>query len=129
MLTVLIQSKFVEMVAHLQMEIKEHVHKIVDQKYSDILVKCSDKKNKYEPFIIKLGIFIRILMFIGFTIEFSHQRTVLADIGPWDVKDTAMNQFSNFLFYGYLFIVGIYYIITMSINKFKGFFYYLFNFL
>jgi hypothetical protein len=82
-----------------------------------------DKKNKYESFMIKLGIFIRILMFIGFTIEFSHQRTTLVDVNQWNVKEKAMDQFSNFLFYGYLFIVGIYYIITMSINKFKGFFY------
>jgi hypothetical protein len=81
------------------------------------------KKNKYESLMVKLGIFIRILMFIGFTIEFSHQRTALADVDLLGVKDKAMNQFSNYLFYGYLFIVGIYYIVTIGINKFKGFFY------
>lgn len=81
------------------------------------------KENKYEGMVLRLGVLIRVLMLIGFTIEFLHQRGALAGGDILDNKDKAITQFSNYLFYGYLFIVGIYYLITIKFNKFKGYFY------
>jgi hypothetical protein len=94
-----------------------------------ILMSCAyiyfviSNNNKYEMLMLRLGIGIRVLMLIGFTIEFLHQRAALSGADILDVKDKAMTQFSNYLFYGYLFIIGIYYIVTINLNKFKGFFY------
>lgn len=80
------------------------------------------KKNNYENIIVKIGILVRILMIIGFTIEFSHQKAICGDSIRIGLKYNSVEQFSNFLFYGYIFVIGIYDIFTIGINKFRGFF-------
>lgn len=80
------------------------------------------KKNNYENIIVKLGILVRILMIIGFTIEFSHQKAIYQGDPIMDGKFRAMDQFSNYLFYGYIFVIGLYDIFTIGLNKFRGFF-------
>lgn len=80
------------------------------------------KKVKYESLIVKVGILVRILMIIGFTIEFSYQRSANKGINLLYGKEGAMEQFSNYLFYGYMVVIGIYDILTIGINKFRGFF-------
>ena len=80
------------------------------------------KNNKYEKIIVIIGIVVRILMIIGFTIEFSHQKAIYQGSGVINDKYSSMEQFSNYLFYGYIFVIGIYDIFTIEINKFRGFF-------
>jgi hypothetical protein len=80
------------------------------------------KKSNYENIIIRVGVLVRILMLIGFTIEFSHQKAVYSGNTIMDGKFRAAEQFSNYLFYGYIFVIGIYDIFTIGINKFRGFF-------
>lgn len=80
------------------------------------------KNSKYESIVAKVGILVRILMIIGFTIEFSHQKVIYQDAPMVDGKLGAVEQFSNYLFYGYIFVIGIYDILTIGINKFRGFF-------
>ncbi len=80
------------------------------------------KNNKYESIIVKIGILVRILMIIGFTIEFSHQKAIYQGNSIMDRKYEAMDQFANYLFYGYIFVIGLYDIFTIGINKFRGFF-------
>jgi hypothetical protein len=82
------------------------------------------KKNKYEDIIIIIGVIVRILMVIGFTIEFLHQKAICEGIFRVgiDKKFNAIEQFSNYLFYGYICVIGVYSIFTIGINKFRGFF-------
>jgi len=82
------------------------------------------KKNKYEDIIVKIGILVRILMVIGFTIEFSHQKAVCEGVFMMgrNMNFYATKQIINYLFYGYIFVIGIYDIYTIGINKFRGFF-------
>jgi len=80
------------------------------------------KKNNYENIIVKIGILVRVLMIIGLTIEFSYQKAIYNGSAIIDGKDRAMDQFANYLFYGYIFVIGIYDIFTIGINKFRGFF-------
>ncbi|MPM67324.1 hypothetical protein SDC9_114246 [bioreactor metagenome] len=61
-------------------------------------------------------------MIIGFTIEFSHQKAICGDSIRIGLKYNSVEQFSNYLFYGYIFVIGIYDIFTIGINKFRGFF-------
>ena len=75
------------------------------------------KNNKYEKIIVIIGIVVRILMIIGFTIEFSHQKAIYQGSGVINDKYSSMEQFSNYLFYGYIFVIGIYDIFTIEINK------------
>jgi hypothetical protein len=81
------------------------------------------KENKYEGLVLRLGVLIRVLMLIGFTIEFLHQRGAMSGGEILDNKENAITQFSNYLFYGYLLVTGIYYVFTIKIDKFKGYFY------
>lgn len=80
------------------------------------------KKTNYESIIVKIGILVRVLMIIGLTIEFSHQKAIYNGSPIIDGKHRAMDQFVNYLFYGYIFVIGIYDIFTIGINKFRGFF-------
>jgi hypothetical protein len=80
------------------------------------------KKSNYESVIVKIGILVRVLMIIGLTIEFSHQKAIYHGSPIIDGKHRAMDQFVNYLFYGYIFVIGIYDIFTIGINKFRGFF-------
>jgi len=80
------------------------------------------KRTNYEDIIVKIGILVRVLMIIGLTIEFSHQKAIYNGSPIIDGKHRAMDQFVNYLFYGYIFVIGIYDIFTIGINKFRGFF-------
>lgn len=55
-------------------------------------------------------------------LSFSYQRTIYPGNSLIAAKYNAMGQFSNYLFYGYIFVIGIYDIYTIGIKKFRGFF-------
>ncbi len=80
------------------------------------------KRSMYESMILKIGIVVRVLMFLGFTIEFYHQRYSAVTVGVWGHQEEVMTQFSSYLFFGYVFVVGIYDIYTIGQDKFRGFF-------
>ena len=70
-----------------------------------------------------VGIFIRFILMIGLSIEMFHQVhvTQLAHI-YWD-KEPSVRQFLHFMFFGYIVVVGFYYMMTIHQPKNKGLFY------
>ncbi|MFL0269189.1 hypothetical protein [Candidatus Clostridium radicumherbarum] len=82
------------------------------------------KKQLFERNMIYAGIAARILMFLGFTIEFAHQMTTYDKYRPiYNAKWDAAIQLVHFLFWGYIAVVGIYYLLTIGIKKYRGFIY------
>lgn len=82
------------------------------------------KKDKFERNMLYTGVLIRILMFIGFTIEFAHQMTTYDKYRPiYSAKWDAVVQLVHFLFWGYIAVTAVYYILTIGMNKFKGYTY------
>jgi len=84
------------------------------------------KSKFYEKYMPLVGITIRVLLFIGFTLEFAHHTKISpllgTDVFVGDGKEYTITQLSNYLLYSYVFVVGIYDILTIGINKFRGFF-------
>jgi hypothetical protein len=76
----------------------------------------------YEKYVPWLGITIRILMFLGFTMEFAHHTKISPLSSFYGGKDYAVAQLSSYLFFTYILVVGVYDVFTIGINKFRGFF-------
>lgn len=82
------------------------------------------KKQLFERNLIYAGIAARALMFIGFTIEFAHQMATYNKYRPlYNAKWDAAVQLSHFLFWGYIAVIGAYYLFTIGIKKYKGLIY------
>ncbi|WP_406770801.1 hypothetical protein [Candidatus Clostridium stratigraminis] len=82
------------------------------------------KKQLFECNMIYAGIAARILMFLGFTIEFAHQMTTYDKYRPiYNAKWDAAIQLVHFLFWGYIAVVGIYSLLTIGLKKYRGFIY------
>jgi hypothetical protein len=76
----------------------------------------------YEKHMPWIGIAIRVLMFLGFTMEFAHHTKISPLPSFYGGKDYAVAQLSSYLFFTYILVVGVYDILTIEINKFRGFF-------
>ncbi|MBZ9621785.1 hypothetical protein G9F71_002750 [Clostridium sp. FP2] len=81
------------------------------------------KSQLYEKYMPWLGVAIRVLMFIGFTIEFAHHAKISPLMDYSEGKEYAMVQLSKYVFFAYILVVGVYDVLTIGINKFRGFFY------
>lgn len=82
------------------------------------------KKQLLERNILISGILARVLMFAGFTIEFAHQMTTYNRYTPiYNAKWDAVVQLVHFLFWGYIAVVGVYYLFVMGIKKYRGLIY------
>lgn len=81
-------------------------------------------KQYFEKNMIRAGVAVRVLMFIGFTIEFAQQMlTYNKHNSIYTEKWDAVLQLVHFLFWAYIIVTGIYYILTFEIKKFRGFFF------
>jgi len=80
------------------------------------------KADYYEKYMPLIGIAIRVLMFIGFTLEFAHHTKISPILAGDEGKEYTIRQLSNYLLYAYVLVVGVYDILTIGINKFRGFF-------
>ncbi|MFT5874006.1 MAG: hypothetical protein ACI8WT_002966 [Clostridium sp.] len=80
------------------------------------------KSELYEKYMPFLGVVIRGLMFIGFTIEFAHHTKISPLLSYYGGKEYVVAQLSNYVFFAYVLVVGVYDILTIGINKFRGFF-------
>ena len=76
----------------------------------------------YEKYMPWLGVAIRFLMFIGFTMEFAHHTKISPLLSYYGGKDYVVAQLSNYVFFAYVLVVGVYDVLTIGINKFRGFF-------
>lgn len=80
------------------------------------------KSELYEKYMPWLGVAIRVLMFIGFTMEFAHHTKISPLLSYYGGKDYVVAQLSNYVFFAYVLVVGVYDVLTIGINKFRGFF-------
>lgn len=78
------------------------------------------KKKNYGRNMALVGVTIRVLMLIAFTVEFYHQMSIYPLRGA---KEGALKHLNYLLLLGYIVVVGIYYISTIRISKYRGFFY------
>ena len=80
------------------------------------------KSELYEKYMPWIGVAIRILMFIGFTIEFAHHTKISPLLSYYGGKEYVVAQLSNYVFFAYVLVIGVYDVFTIGINKFRGFF-------
>ncbi|MFJ7977451.1 hypothetical protein ACIQZI_17425 [Peribacillus sp. NPDC096379] len=87
------------------------------------LLSLYDKKWDQPKNWLYVGVIIRFVLMIGLSIEMFHQVhvTQLAHI-YWD-KEPSVRQFLHFMFFGYIVVVGFYYMMTIHQSKNKGLFY------
>ncbi len=70
-----------------------------------------------------VGFAVRFVLLIGLSIEMLHQVQITEIFSLYYDRQPSMRQFLHFLFWGYIIVVGFYYIITMRVKKYKGLFY------
>ncbi|RXI96491.1 hypothetical protein DS745_22540 [Anaerobacillus alkaliphilus] len=70
-----------------------------------------------------VGFAVRFVLLIGLSIEMLHQVQITEIFSLYYDRQPSMRQFLHFLFFGYIIVVGFYYIITMKVKKYKGLFY------
>jgi len=80
------------------------------------------KPKSYEKYMPWIGIAVRILLFVGFALEFGHHLKIGPLLGSEDRQEYTVAQLSNYLLYSYVFVIAIYDLLTIGINKFRGFF-------
>ncbi|GAE35149.1 hypothetical protein [Halalkalibacter akibai] len=80
-------------------------------------------KVREERVIFYIGFAIRIILLIGLSIEMHHQVKLTELTSIYYEKDQSIRQFLYFLTYGYVLIVGFYYILTINQKATKGLFY------
>jgi len=80
------------------------------------------KSKFYEKYMPLIGIAIRVLLFVGFALEFGHHLKIGPLLGLEDRQEYTVAQLSNYLLYSYVFVITIYDLLTIGINKFRGFF-------
>ena len=80
------------------------------------------KSELYDKYMPWLGISIRVVMFIGFTMEFAHHTKISPLLSYYGGKEYVVAQLSNYVFFAYVLVVGVYDILTIGINRFRGFF-------
>ncbi|MGH4126054.1 MAG: hypothetical protein ACREV6_24370 [Clostridium sp.] len=80
------------------------------------------KSQRYEKYMIWIGVAIRGLMFIGFTMEFAHHTKISPLLSYYGGPEYVVVQLSNYIFFAYVIVVGVYDVLTIGINKFRGFF-------
>lgn len=78
------------------------------------------KKKDYGRNMALVGVTIRVLMLIAFTVEFYHQMSIYPMKGS---REAALEHLNYLLLLGYIAVVGIYYISTIKTSKYRGFFY------
>ncbi|KEH97312.1 hypothetical protein [Clostridium massiliodielmoense] len=81
------------------------------------------KRNLYERNINVAGVLVRVILFMAFSVEIYHQVRINSLIEGYFFKEDLIEQIINFLFWGYIFTVGIFYIFTINVDRYKGFFY------
>ncbi|GAB6149458.1 hypothetical protein [Clostridium novyi] len=81
------------------------------------------KKSLYERNINLVGVLVRVILFIAFSVEIYHQVKINSLVEGYFCKEELIEQLINFLFWGYIFTAGIFYIFTINVDRYKGFFY------
>jgi hypothetical protein len=72
---------------------------------------------------IYVGFAVRLVLLIGLSIEMLHQVSITEITSVFYDRQPSLRQFLHFLFFGYIIVVGFYYIVTLKQKKGKGIFY------
>ncbi|OIJ14199.1 hypothetical protein BKP37_08935 [Anaerobacillus alkalilacustris] len=72
---------------------------------------------------IYIGFAVRFLLLIGLSIEMLHQVSITEITTVFYDRQPSLRQFLHFLFFGYIIVVGFYYIVTLKQKKNQGIFY------
>ncbi|OIJ20778.1 hypothetical protein BKP45_08240 [Anaerobacillus alkalidiazotrophicus] len=72
---------------------------------------------------IYVGFAVRIVLLIGLSIEMLHQASITEITTVYYDRQPSLRQFLHFLFFGYIIVVGFYYIVTLKQKKNQGIFY------
>ncbi|KHF39245.1 hypothetical protein [Halalkalibacter okhensis] len=72
---------------------------------------------------IYVGFTVRFVLLIGLSIEMLHQVNITEITTVFYDRQPSLRQFLHFLFFGYIIVVGFYYICTIKQKKNKGTFY------
>jgi hypothetical protein len=70
-----------------------------------------------------VGFAVRLVLLIGLSIEMLHQVSITEITTVFYDRQPSLRQFLHFLFFGYIIVVGFYYIVTLKQNNNKGIFY------
>ncbi|WP_246946094.1 hypothetical protein [Bacillus pinisoli] len=81
------------------------------------------KKYESQKVSVYVGMSIRFILLIGLSIEMFHQVKVTELTTIYLERNTSARQFLYFFLYGYVIVVGFYYIVTISQRVNKGMFY------
>ncbi|WP_332634939.1 hypothetical protein [Halalkalibacter flavus] len=76
-----------------------------------------------EKAAIYVGFIVRFVLLIGLSIEMLHQVSIMEITTVFYDRQPSLRQFLHFLFFGYIIVVGFYYMVTMKQKKNKGVFY------
>ncbi|MFC0470698.1 hypothetical protein ACFFHM_09375 [Halalkalibacter kiskunsagensis] len=87
------------------------------------LVSLFVKKWNAARVSIYVGFAVRLVLLIGFSIEMLHQVSITEITTVYYDRQPSLRQFLHFLFFGYIIVVGFYYIVTLKQNNNKGIFY------
>ncbi|WP_088103172.1 hypothetical protein [Halalkalibacter urbisdiaboli] len=72
---------------------------------------------------IYVGFAVRFVLLIGLSIEMLHQVSITEITTVFYERQPSLRQFLHFLFFGYIIVVGFYYIVTLKQKKNQGIFY------
>lgn len=72
---------------------------------------------------IYVGFAVRLALLIGLSIEMLHQANITEIANIYYDRQPSLRQFLQFLFFGYIIVVGFYYILTLKQKKNQGIFY------
>jgi hypothetical protein len=81
------------------------------------------KKIQDQKISLYVGFAIRVVLLIGLSIEMLHQVRLTELTTIYQDRNQSIRQFLYFLFYGYVLVVGFYYIVTIDRKEKKGLFY------
>lgn len=70
-----------------------------------------------------IGFAVRLVLLIGLSIEMLHQANITEITAVYNDRQPSLRQFLHFLFFGYIIVIGFYYIVTLKQKKMKGLFY------
>lgn len=72
---------------------------------------------------VYVGFAVRFVLLIGLSIEMLHQVNITEITTVFYDRQPSLRQFLHFLFFGYMIVVGLYYIVTLKQQRNKGVFY------
>ncbi|WP_157796469.1 hypothetical protein [Bacillus sp. FJAT-45037] len=87
------------------------------------LVTLCMKNTDLSKSSVYLGVVVRLVLLVGLTVEMLHQVNVTEISAVYVERQPSLRQFLHFMFFGYIVVVGFYYIVTMNQLKRKGMFF------